>query len=116
MTSKEEVDLGEYNPRQWKDVVAIEATVPERDFREGERGRWVVSLFGKGVIIINFVHKDHPDALCQVQCSPDEQGRYHTFFVHISPTKQYIPDGVAERMLAEAFPEVLEQLFGNQAG
>lgn len=105
---KREFDVSSYQPKDWNEVVYLESVVPERVFVPGETAKWVASLTSGGVIVINLIHADYPDAVCQIQCSPDSHHRLHTFFQHVSPTKRYIPDDLAEKLFTDLKSQVFD--------
>lgn len=61
------------------------------------------------MVVINLVHKQYPDAVCQIQLFPSPEG-VHTFFCHMSPSKKYIPDVLAEEIGVPIIGVVLEQV------
>ncbi len=110
-SEKKSLDLSLYRPKALGESEFIPGVaMPERNFAENEYGKWVGSTTEAGVILVNIVHRDYPDAVCQVQLIPGEDGgRIDTFFQHLSPSENYIPDHVAEEMfLKDALPQILQ--------
>jgi hypothetical protein len=102
---RESPDLTQYNPLK-EETRFIPISTPKREFTLGRSTNWTFSLTPRGVFIFNIVHKDHPDALCQVQCLHDEKGKRHFFFQQLSPTEDYIPEEVAEETFDYIWNEI----------
>ena len=104
-----------YHPLTIEETAFIPGVaMPERQFTEKEYGKWVGSITEAGVIVINMIHRDHPDAVCQVQLVPKEDNVINTFFQHLSPSENYIPDDVVEQMfLKDALQQILEYFEQN---
>lgn len=104
------VDPENYKPTSLQEVVFISSPIPEREFEDGLYCHYQPASFQSGLIVINIIHKDYPDAVCQVQMVP-EGGRYGVFFYHGSPTEKYIPDELAEDLaLKHAIPHTMEEI------
>lgn len=113
MIAKQErnFDVNQYRPLNDEDVVSIGGLpIPERAFRPGEDVAWSGSINLAGTVFINVIHRDYPDAFCQIQCVQDDKGVWHVFFAHISPSNHHLPDELAEALVPEIFPRAMEQL------
>ncbi len=113
MTAKQErnFDADTYRPLNDEDVVNIgNLPMPTREFGPIDDFKWHSLINLAGTVFISMIHKDYPDASCQMQCVQDGKGNWHVFFVHVSPSNHHIPDELAEALVLDIFPVVMEQL------
>ena len=111
------VDLSTYNPTNWDECVYIQTPIPERTFTEDEQAKYIAAQTERGVIIVNIVHRDYPNADLQVQLSPQltpEGVQLHTFFRHVCPSGDHIPDPLAEDLLINHFLTQIMEQFDNK--
>ncbi len=115
MKEQETINPNLYPPLIIEEVAFIpELDMPERQFAEDEYSKWVRSVTKAGVIIINMIHRDHSDAVCQVQLFPGKDGAIKIFFQRLSPSENHIPNDVTDAMFfKEALPGILESFEQN---
>jgi hypothetical protein len=105
-----EVNPENYKPTSLQEVEFVPSPLPERVFEGGLFCHYQPAAFPSGLIVINMIHKDYPDAVCQVQMVP-AGGNYGVFFYHGSPTKEYIPDDLAEELaINHAIPHTMREI------
>ena len=113
LSPSEQPDISQYKPQGWDDVVFISILpIPERKFPEGKFVKWLAFRTPEKVIIINMIHECYPDAVCQVQCSPNDNEDY-TIFILNAPLREgdsleiCIPEELADEMFEKVFPQAM---------
>jgi ACT domain-containing protein len=113
--ASQSIDLNTYSPTGWDSVVALPMSVPDRDFSPGQEVRWLASLTGSGVVVVNVVHEHYPEDMMQVQMVPrvDDNSALDTYCLHEASVKASIPDTEGDRIIDGIFQTVMQAVWGN---